>query len=69
MRLLTCKEVSVVVSQGFDRKLTLWERCALKIHLALCDACRKFIQQANFIRRAVKRLADDGAPAQQKTVD
>jgi predicted anti-sigma-YlaC factor YlaD len=67
MRLLTCKEASMVVSQGLDRKLTLWERLALRLHLALCDACRNFVRQANFMRRAMKRLVEDSTSPQQKT--
>ncbi|HTD91876.1 MAG TPA: zf-HC2 domain-containing protein [Burkholderiales bacterium] len=55
---LTCKEATALVSQGLDRRLSLWERCMLKIHLLVCDACRNFVRQADFIRRAVKRLAD-----------
>jgi hypothetical protein len=55
---LTCKEASVLVSQRQDRRLTLWERCTLKIHLAVCDACSNFVKQTDFIRRAVKRLVE-----------
>ncbi|HTE15822.1 MAG TPA: zf-HC2 domain-containing protein [Burkholderiales bacterium] len=57
MRLLSCKETTALVSQGLDRKLSLWERCALRIHLLVCDACRNFVRQSAFIRRAVRRLA------------
>jgi predicted anti-sigma-YlaC factor YlaD len=58
IRLLTCKEASALVSQRHDRKLTLWERCTLKIHLSVCDACRNFVKQTEFMRRALKRLID-----------
>ena len=59
MRLLTCKEASLLVSQRHDRKLTLWERGTLKLHLWVCDACRNFVKQTEFMRRALKRLFDD----------
>jgi hypothetical protein len=58
IRLLTCKEASALVSQRHDRPLTLWERCTLKIHLSVCDACRNFVKQTEFMRRALKRLID-----------
>jgi predicted anti-sigma-YlaC factor YlaD len=67
MRLLTCKEVSAVVSQGLDRKLSVGERFALKMHLALCQACRNFVKQTAFIRRAVKHLAESNTSTQHKT--
>jgi hypothetical protein len=55
---LTCKQATALVSQGLDRKLSRWERCKLKIHLLICDACSNFVRQSEFIRRAVKRMAD-----------
>ncbi len=58
LRLLTCKEATALVSQRHDRKLTSWERFTLKFHLALCEACRRFVKQADFMRRALKRLID-----------
>ncbi len=58
MRLLTCKETTALISQQLDRTLSLWERCALHIHLLVCDACRNFVRQSAFIRRALRRLAE-----------
>jgi hypothetical protein len=58
LRLLTCKEATALVSQRHDRALTLWEHCTLKFHLALCEACRRFVKQTDFMRRALKRLID-----------
>jgi hypothetical protein len=58
MRLLTCKEVSVLASQQHERPLTLWERFTLKIHLSVCNGCRRMVKQIEFIRRAVRRLAE-----------
>ncbi|MEQ1772767.1 MAG: zf-HC2 domain-containing protein [Burkholderiales bacterium] len=58
MRLITCKEVSMLASQQHERKLTPWERFTLRIHLFVCDGCRRVVRQMAFIRRAVKRLAE-----------
>jgi predicted anti-sigma-YlaC factor YlaD len=55
---LTCKQATALVSQRQDRKLTLWERCTLKLHLAICNACRNFVKQTEFMRRVLKRLVD-----------
>lgn len=53
---LTCKEVSMLVSQQLDRKLSLWERATLRLHLLVCNGCRNFLTQTQFIRRAVRRM-------------
>jgi predicted anti-sigma-YlaC factor YlaD len=56
---LTCKEATALVSQGLDRQLSRWERVKLRLHLAVCDACSNFVKQSAFIRRALRRLADE----------
>lgn len=59
---LTCKQATELVSQGLDRSLTRWERVKLKLHLTICDACSRFVRQTAFMRRALKRLADEDEP-------
>jgi len=56
--MLTCKEVSHLVSQGLDRRLGFGERVALRIHLAICDGCTNFSRQLAFLRKAVARLGE-----------
>ena len=50
---LSCKEASRLLSVGLDRKLTLGERTALRLHLTLCDACTRVKAQFEFLRRAL----------------
>ncbi|MBM3342453.1 MAG: zf-HC2 domain-containing protein [Betaproteobacteria bacterium] len=57
---LTCKQAAALLSQGLDRKLSPWERTRLRLHLLACDACRNFVKQIEFIRRAIRRVADRG---------
>jgi hypothetical protein len=56
--MLSCKKTAQLVSQGMDRRLGLWERVALRLHLAICDGCSNFKKQTAFLRQAMKRLAD-----------
>jgi hypothetical protein len=56
--MLPCKEVTRLVSQGLDRRLGFGERVALRVHFALCRGCTNFRDQLNFLRRAMRRLAD-----------
>ncbi len=55
--MLSCKEATQLVSQGLDRRLKLWERFTLRVHLAICDGCTHFSRQVAFLRRAVRRLS------------
>jgi hypothetical protein len=58
MKLLSCQEVTRLVSQGLDRRLGLGERIAVRVHLLICDGCTNFTRQVKFLRRAVARLGD-----------
>ena len=56
--MLSCKEVTRLVSQGLDRDLGFAERVRLRVHFAICDGCTNFNQQMAFLREAMSRLAD-----------
>lgn len=53
--MLTCKETSELVSRGMDTALPLAQRLAIRLHLFMCGACRRFDAQMQFIRRAAGR--------------
>jgi predicted anti-sigma-YlaC factor YlaD len=56
--MLSCKEVTRLVSQGLDRRLGWLERVRLRIHLAICDGCTNFSRQMAFLRKALSTLAE-----------
>ena len=53
--MLSCKEASRLLSEAMDRKLSLGEHLQLKFHLAMCEGCRNFGRQMNFLRFACHR--------------
>ena len=53
--MLSCKEVSRLLSQGEERRLTLFERVRLRLHLRVCAACGHFAGELAFMRRAMQR--------------
>jgi predicted anti-sigma-YlaC factor YlaD len=54
--MLNCKEASQLISQSLERPLSFSERWRLKVHLWMCDACRRFKQQLNQLRSHIKTL-------------
>jgi len=61
---LSCKEVTRLVSQGLDRELTFGERTSLRVHFVICKGCRNVNRQLAFLRRALKKLSETSeAPA------
>ena len=51
----SCLEVTRLVLESEDRELTAPERLALEMHWRICDACRKFREQARLMRGAMAR--------------
>lgn len=58
-----CKEVTELVSQSIDRRLSLIEWMQLRMHLLMCDACSRFKRQAEFLHVAARDYARRGAAA------
>ena len=59
----TCREVHQLASARLDRELTVVERARMQLHLMVCSACRTFDSQLDFMRRAMRRMSDDGPGA------
>jgi predicted anti-sigma-YlaC factor YlaD len=54
--MLNCKQTSQLVSQSLDRRLTLKERFAVRIHLWICKYCKRFSQQLLAMRSGLQRM-------------
>ena len=50
----TCKEVSALLIAREDRELPPVERVALRLHMAMCQACPRFERQVLTLRNAMK---------------
>lgn len=59
--MLTCKETAQLVSEGLDRKLSLWQRMNLRLHLMMCGACSAYRRQVETLNRIVRRRFDESA--------
>ena len=55
----SCRDISVLVSQGLDKKLSLRERFSVWLHVMMCTRCRNFQTQSQFIRKAARRYTDE----------
>jgi len=56
--MLSCKDVTHLLSEAQDRKLTLAERMSLEMHLAICKGCANFKKQMVFLRKACRSYTD-----------
>ncbi len=60
--MLSCKEVSELVSQSLDRQLSLRERLGVRVHLMMCRMCRRYRRQITFISKATRQLLGRRSP-------
>jgi hypothetical protein len=56
--MLSCKDVTHLLSEALDRRLTVTERMRLEIHLAICRGCDNYRQQMKFLRAACQGYAE-----------
>ncbi len=61
--MLTCKEVSHLLSEAQDRKLPLGERLPLRLHLFMCVGCRNYSKQLDFLRAVTQEMKAGSEPA------
>ena len=59
---LSCKQASRLLSEAMDRELALTERLALRVHIAICTACKRVEKQLEVLRRAVAKLPPEDRP-------
>ena len=56
MKRLTCKDASRLMSEACERPLGIGERIGVRLHLWVCDNCRRFEQQLAVLRVALKGI-------------
>ncbi|EWS64080.1 hypothetical protein Y695_02682 [Hydrogenophaga sp. T4] len=56
--MLNCREVTRLVSESQERKLSVVEKMSLNLHLMMCDGCKNFSLQVPFLRKAMKAYSE-----------
>lgn len=56
----SCQEVSRLISEQHDRKLSTGERIKLRVHLAMCKLCARVAYQLAFVRKLARAAGDAG---------
>jgi hypothetical protein len=67
--MLSCKDVTQLISQSMDTSLPIGKRIGVRIHLFLCRFCQRYEKQLLFIRETMQHLvaaegASEGPPVE-----
>ena len=54
--MLSCKDVTQLISESMDRSLPLGKRIGVRIHLLMCRFCGRYERQLLLIRETIRRL-------------
>lgn len=55
--MLSCKDVTKLLSESMDRSLPLGKRIGVRLHLIICKWCARYERQLLLIRETARRLA------------
>jgi predicted anti-sigma-YlaC factor YlaD len=55
--MLSCKEITELVSKEVDDRLSLKETFELRMHVMMCNACRNYRTNVQFLRQACREAA------------
>jgi predicted anti-sigma-YlaC factor YlaD len=56
LKLDTCRDISALVSRAMDARLPVGERLRVRLHLAMCSACRRFARQVRLLRWGAREI-------------
>jgi hypothetical protein len=54
--MLSCRKTTQLISESFERKLSLLEKLAVRMHLLVCRLCPRFRSQILFIENAMRQM-------------
>ncbi|MCI0587059.1 MAG: zf-HC2 domain-containing protein [Planctomycetes bacterium] len=60
--MLTCRELTEIVTEYLERRLSLRDRLRFQMHVGMCFACRRYLRQMRQVMRILGRMPDVPPP-------
>ncbi len=58
--MMSCRDVSALVSANLDRSLSIQERFVMRAHLLFCQACNEYSRQIRILEKALRtRMSEE----------
>jgi predicted anti-sigma-YlaC factor YlaD len=56
--MMSCKQMTYLMSQQLDRELSARERMALRLHVMMCSGCRNLEDNMAFLRQVCGQASE-----------
>lgn len=43
--MLSCRDLTEIATDYLERRLSLWARLQIRLHILLCNSCRRYLRQ------------------------
>ncbi len=62
--MMTCRDISELVTDYAEGRLSFLDRLRFQLHLGLCRNCRRYVRQVKATAGALGKLPPPGMPAE-----
>ena len=62
--MLTCQELTELVNDYLESRLSLWDRLRFRFHVGMCKHCNAFLRARKLTIQTVGRLPAEPIPAE-----
>ncbi|UCD46633.1 MAG: zf-HC2 domain-containing protein [Deltaproteobacteria bacterium] len=67
--MLSCRDVTQLISRSMDTSLPLGKRIGVRIHLLMCKFCERYEKQLLLIRETLRMVVDAEEPPEGASVE
>ena len=67
--MLSCKDVTQLISRSMDASLPIGEWIGVRIHLLMCKFCARYERQLLLIRETLRRLVAEESPHERPAAE
>ncbi len=60
--MLTCQDLTELVTDYLERRLTVWDRIRFHMHLGMCVHCRSYVRAQKMTILAVGEIPPESVP-------
>ena len=64
-KLADCRDITPTIGESIDRKISLWDRWRVRLHLFTCDRCRRYLKHVRFLRHTLRQHGEKIADPEQ----